>query len=500
MPIMGLDIGSTGCKAMAFAEEGRPLGYAYREYPKAAGETSLDARVLWQAVEEVVQEVAATTPGIRALSVSSFGESFVPVDRQGQPLCPIVMYTDDRALAQCGRLEEAFAQGGYASTVGAWPHVMYSLPKMAHLVQEQPGLAAQVWKYLLVEDYVLYRLTGEAVTDYSMAARTMAFDVKRHAWADEVLALSGVEAARMAQPLPSGAAVGPILPDRAGRLGLPQDCLVVTGGHDQVCAAVGAGVLAGGRAVNGMGTVECVTPVFDHPVLEEAFLRQHYVCVPHAQPGKYVTYAFSFSGGAILTWFRDAFMRHRKAEAQAAGVSLYTLLEREAPQEPTQLVVIPHFAGSGTPDMRTTHRGGVLGLTLGTSSGDLYRALMEGVAYEMAYNLDCLARQGVTVGRLDAVGGGARSRMWLHIKADLTGLPVVPLQVEEAGLTGTAMLAATALGEYRDLPQAAAAFVREQEPILPDPHRHEQYQAGYARFAEARAWMTRQETDRARAL
>ena len=140
--------------------------------------------------------------------------------------------------------------------------------------------------------------------------------------------------------------------------------------------------------------------------------------------------------------------------------------------------------------MRTTHRGGVLGLTLGTSSGALYRALMEGVAYEMAYNLACLARQGVAVQRLDAVGGGARSSMWLHIKADLTGLPVVPLQVEEAGLTGTAMLAAAALGEYRDLPQAAEAFVREKAPILPDARRHEQYQAGYARFVEARNYLT----------
>lgn len=490
MPILGLDVGSTGCKAMAFTEAGAPLGYAYREYPKATGETRLDAQALWQAVEEVVQEVAVAVGDIRALSVSSFGESFVPIDRQGRPLCPIVMYTDDRALAQCARLEEAFGEKGYAATVGVWPHVMYSLPKMAHLVEEQPDLAARVWKYLLVEDYVLYRLTGETATDYSLAARTMAFDVTRLSWAGEVLALAGVEAGRMASPLPSGTAVGPVLPDMAGRLGLPQDCVVVTGGHDQVCAAVGAGVLEGGRAVNGMGTVECVTPVFDHPVLEPAFLQQHYVCVPHAQPGKYVTYAFSFSGGALLTWFRDTFMAHRKAEAQAAGLSLYTLLEREAPQQPTDLIVIPHFAGSGTPDMRTTHRGGVLGLTLGTSSGALYRALMEGVAYEMAYNLACLARQGVAVQRLDAVGGGARSSMWLHIKADLTGLPVVPLQVEEAGLTGTAMLAAAALGEYRDLPQAAEAFVREKAPILPDARRHEQYQAGYARFVEARNYLT----------
>lgn len=489
MCLIGLDVGTTGCKALAFDEGGARLAEAYREYGRrGAGLHELDPEEVWLQVRAVLSAVASACPGVRfrALAVSSFGESFVPVDGDGRVLHNSLLYTDPRGLAQCGELKARLGEGRIMAACGVKPHPMYSACKIAWYRDALPAVFERTARFLLFEDFVLWRLGAEPSIDASLASRTMAFNVSSLAWEGDVLAACGIDESRLSKVVPSGTAVGALSPGLAGELGLGAGMLLVTGGHDQVCAAVGAGAVEPGQAIDGTGTVECVAPVFGRPVLDRAFLENNFACVPHAVPGLYTTYAFNFTGGSLLRWYRDHFAPAEAARAAAGGGSAYDILNGLAPAEPTGLLVIPHFAGSGTPEMRPGARGAILGLDFSADGPTLYRAMMEGVTYEMAYNLECLEEAGIPVRSLRAIGGGARSGMWLQIKADVTGRPIEAPDVEEAGAAGAAALAGCAAGLYGSVREALDGFVRIRRVFEPDGRNAARYAALYARYKEAR--------------
>ncbi|MHC1696191.1 MAG: L-fuculokinase [Eubacteriales bacterium] len=486
MAFIGLDIGTTGCKALSFGEDGQSHACSYMEYVRGDNVYEIDGEEIWRCTLEVLADCFSRTgQAVRALAVSSFGESFVPVDIKGNALMSAQLYTDKRGRDECDLLRSS-AEEDFMRIAGVKPHPMYSLPKMMALRKGNPDIYARTDKFLFMASYIIFKLTGQAVTDYSLAARSMAFDVREKRWSRELLSIAGIDEDKLPAALPSGSVVGEILPAVASRLGLSSPVLVATGGHDQVCAAVGAGVLSPGVAVDGIGTVECITPVFDKPMLNKDFLDSHFACVPFAIADSYVTYAFSFTGGAVLKWYRDQLAKYEEIIAKERGISVYRLLDEQGSAAPTDLIVVPLFAGSATPDMNDDARGAILGLRLDTSSADIYRALLEGVTFEIAYNIEALERSGIRVDELRAVGGGAKSPYWLGIKASVTGRVIVPLQTEEAGATGAAMLAGVATRTYPSLTHAAELFVKTKPPIYPNPRDTELYKKQYQRYKKAR--------------
>lgn len=489
MSLIGLDIGTTGCKAMAFREDGASLAGAYAEYGRAGAEIhELDPDEVWRRVREVLRGVALRCAGDRprALAVSSFGESVVPLDEGGNVLHNSILYTDPRGAGQCADLTEKLGVRVIMRKTGLKPHPMYSACKIGWYRDCLPDVFRRTKRFLMFEDYILWKLGAEPAVDYSLASRTMAFNVTALAWDEEILGACGIGAEQLARAVPSGTAAGRISPHASDDLGLPRGLLLVTGGHDQVCAAVGAGVLGDGSALDGTGTVECIAPVFGRPMLDERFLGNNFACIPYAVPGSYTTYAFNFTGGSLLRWYRDNFARAEAAAAMQPGAGAYDLLNAGAAKHPTDLLVIPHFAGSGTPQMDPRARGAILGLRFEADAGTIYRALMEGVTYEMAYNIECLKGCGIAITELRAVGGGAKSDLWLKIKADITGCRILSPDAEEAGAAGAAMLAGVACGAYRTLGEATPAFVRIKKEVDPDPRDSEFYLEQYARYKDAR--------------
>jgi xylulokinase len=235
--------------------------------------------------------------------------------------------------------------------------------------------------------------------------------------------------------------------------------------------------------VDGAGTVECLTPIYDTLPDIAVMSKGCFSVVPYVIPGKYVAYAFSYTGGALIQWCVNTFAKAEAQEAAQQGISVNTLLEqRYDNQEPTGLLVLPHFAGAATPYMDTGSRGAILGLTAGTTLPDIYRACMEGVAYEMRLNYDALADSGIRFSKLHATGGGAKSKVWMQMKADILNLPITSLKTSDAGTVGSAMLTGVAVGVFRDLAEAAAIMVRQLETYQPDPRRHEQYMRIYERY------------------
>ena len=459
MALGGLDIGTSGCKCTVMTAAGRTLASRYQAYAvsRTAGAHEVEAAVIWEAVKTVVRGAcAASGEPVEALCVTSFGESCVLLDGEGRELAPILLYTDPRGGEQCARLSARMGEEAIYRLSGHRPNPMYFLPKLMWYRDNRPELYDSVRLVLPVNAYVAYRLCGEAATDTTQAARTMMLDIRARDWSGELLTAAGVSRDILPPVTQAGTAVGKALPAVAEELGLPQGAKIVIGCHDQVAAAIGAGALRPGMAVNGSGTVECVTPVFAAIPEAAALFDGGYAVVP-APGGVYVTYAFIFTGGALLQWYRDNFAGELRARAEAQKTSVYALLDAAVKPEPSGLLTLPHFAGAATPYMDTGAKGAVCGLSLENDAADVYRSLLEGVAYETRVNLELLEAAGIRVDSLRATGGGARSAAWLRIKADILGRPIDTLENDEAGTVGSILLAGLATGGYASLDEAMSA-------------------------------------------
>ena len=485
MKIAGLDIGTTGCKLTVFDEQGHDLGKAYRDYPvrRQVSGHEIDISVVMDSVYAVIREMTAQYPDIGGIGVTSFGETFVMTDAAGTPLHTAMLYTDPRGAEECAELVKKLGADSIARISGLAPHEMYSVCKIMWLKKHQPEVYQAAKHIFLIGDYVAWHLTGVAQIDYSLATRSMAFDIGKLDWSEDILNAAGIDMSLLSKPVPTGTAAGCVTKAAAEKTGLNPACQIVTVSHDQVAAAVGAGAFDGETAVDGAGTVECLTPIYDTLPDIAVMSKGCFSVVPYVIPGKYVAYAFSYTGGALIQWCVNTFAKAEAQEAAQQGISVNTLLEqRYDNQEPTGLLVLPHFAGAATPYMDTGSRGAILGLTAGTTLPDIYRACMEGVAYEMRLNYDALADSGIRFSKLHATGGGAKSKVWMQMKADILNLPITSLKTSDAGTVGSAMLTGVAVGVFRDLAEAAAIMVRQMETYQPDPRRHEQYMRIYERY------------------
>jgi xylulokinase len=363
-------------------------------------------------------------------------------------------------------------------------HTINTLPKLLWLKEHEPELWGRAERFLLYEDFLISKMTGEAVISRCLASRSQLFDIPEDRWSPEILGALELDPERLAMVAPSGTAVGLMRADLAKSLGLSTLPLVVTGGHDQACGALGVGLVRPGLAMVSTGTAEVVEVALGSPALNETLYRGNISVYAHTAPGLYLAMTLNHSGGLLLRWFRDTLGQEERRQAQVAGGDAYDLLLQGASPEPTGLLVLPHFAGSGTPTFDTASKGAILGLTFATTKAGLALAMLEGLTYELKLNLDLLRAGGVAIEELRAIGGGARSAQWLQLKADISGIPVVAPRVAEAACWGAALLAGVAAGAYPSAERAAEEMVRLERRFEPDPIRHSRYDEIYELYRE----------------
>ncbi|MBN2238343.1 MAG: hypothetical protein JW712_01095 [Dehalococcoidales bacterium] len=484
MSFGGLDIGTSGCKCTLFDESGKQLAAAYRGYEvtRITGRHEIDIKSIWEGVKVVIARAVKESPGpLEAICISSFGESCALLDDTERPVIPAMLYTDPRGSEEAALLSQTSGDYHIYEVSGHRPDATYTLPKLMWLRKYQPDCLEQVVKILPIASCITYFLTGETVCDPSLAARTMMLDINKLDWSEELLSKASISADMMPEVAEIGAIAGTIKKSVAEELGIPADVKIVIGGHDQVMAAIGAGVTGTGSAVNSSGTVECVTPVFDKVRNPEYLFAGHYSLIPTLN-GQYATYATVFSGGVLLRWFIDNFTGVSKDHSEKQWTGMFDYLDSEGQEGPTGILVLPHFTGSASPYYDPNSKGAVTGLTLEHTAADIYRALQEGICYEIALNLELLSGAGIPVTGLKIVGGGERSLRWNQMKADMYGIPCTTLKAGEAGAAGSAMLAGIALGKYHTLEQAIAALVAENETFLPRREYTERYRPYFERY------------------
>ena len=317
------------------------------------------------------------------------------------------------------------------------------------------------------------RLGGEAVISPCLGSRTQMMDVNTGDWSEEIP--DGVrdrpQTAGAASPDPGRRHRVAARAELAQQLGIQGELLLVSGGHDQACAALGSGVIEPGRAMVSTGTAEVVEVAMDAPALA-TILRDGGISVyRHVVPGQFLAMTLNHSGGLLLRWFRDAFGQLEVERASAGGKDAYDLLLAGAPAGPTGLLVLPHFSGSGTPTLDTESKGAILGLTFATDRAAVAKAILEGLTFELRTNLDLLRAAGVDIRELHAVGGGARSALWLQLKADICEVPLRVPQVTEAACLGAALLAGVGAGVYPSFAAAVERAVQWRTLVHPDAGR-----------------------------
>jgi xylulokinase len=476
MSLLGLDLGTTGCKAAVFALDGRRLAQAYREYETLRpepGRAELDAADVWAKTRECIAEVAAASEADppAALSISSMGEALVPLTRDRRILGRAVLCTDARGAEYVERLREEIGQERFYQINPNLLGPQYSLPKLLWIRENQSELYRSADRFLLWADAVAFLLGCEPVASQSLANRTLLFDLGAGDWSETLLEWSGIERGKLGRVVPGGRVLGEVAPHLARELGLPPGVRVVSGGHDQCLNALGCGAAQAGRAVCGIGTFECITPVFG-PIAEPLSMLEAGLSIEHhVLPGLFVSFLYN-QGAALVKWFRDTFAA---ADTPPAGADIYDVLNREMPPEPTNLLVLPHFETPVCPRTLEDSAGVIAGLRTETTRGEILKAVMEGETFYFAELMDTLGRLGIRPREFIASGGGARSDAWLQIKADVFGLPFVRPRITEASTLGAAMLAGLATGAFASPGEAASRFVARECTFEPDARRHELY-------------------------
>jgi len=486
MSLLGLDVGTTGIKAVVFDDFGRVLSQEYREYnlehPKP-GWSELNANILWKKAKEIMYKVNidnnTVNDPVEAIGVSCQGEAIAPIDNKGQILYNFSVSFDNRTLRQKDWWEKNANIEDLFKITGMPLHPMYSINKVMWFADQRPEIHQKAWKYVCIEDFIIYRLCGETAIDFSLAARTMAFDVNSKKWSKNILDKAGLNENLFSKAYKSGTSIGYVKKDIANELAFKKQVVVVTGGHDQPCGALGAGIIKEGMAMDAIGTSEVICPAFSQANLSEAMLRNNYCCYPHTYPDLYVSIAFNLTGGLLLKWYRDTLCTSEIKRSKNKGINPYSLIIENASTKPADIFILPHFVGAGTPVFDPESKGAIVGLTNSTTKSDITRAILDSTNYEMRFNIESMENSGISIKELRAIGGGAKSSKWLQMKADVCGKKITSLKISEAASLGAAILAGIGIGKFSSAKEAVSKMVKVKRVYIPDRNKHEEYSLRY---------------------
>lgn len=487
--LLGIDVGSGSTKATLCRPDGTVVAEGVREHhidvPRP-GWAEMDAeKVWWGDVTSLARELTGKAPRgdrLAGVAVSAMGPCVLPVDEQGRPLRPAILYgIDTRATAQIRALEERYGRDALFELGGNRLTSQSVGPKIRWLREEEPDVYRRARRFLTASGYLVLRLTGEAAIDRHGASHCNPLvDIRTMRWSDR-FAESIVELDRLPAIHSSEDLVGAVLPAAAAETGIPEGTPVTAGSIDTMSEAISVGVTEPGDLMLMYGSTAFLLLVLDGEPRPRSDLWTTAGCFN----GRYGISGGMATAGALTTWFRDAFGADLVAAEDAGGANAYEALAAEAASSPpgsSGLVMLPYFAGERTPLFDAQARGAVAGLSLAHGRGDLYRALLESIAYGMRHNLEVMRSTGAPLRRVAAVGGGAHNPLWLQIVSDVAGIPQeVPERTTGASF-GDAFLAGRATGVVPSDDVLHDAWVHRARTVVPDEAASAAYEPFYRAF------------------
>jgi xylulokinase len=474
--LLGIDVGTTGAKALLIDDAGKVAASATTEYPLFTPQplwAEQNPADWWAATVASIHQVLAQS-GLKPEQILGVGltgqmHGLVLLDAQGKALRPCIMWNDQRTAAQCAAITRQVGAAQVLQLTGNPVLTGFTAPKISWVREHEPDVYRRVAKVLLPKDYVRYCLTGEYFGEVSDASGTSLFDVGRRRWSDEMLQAVGVPRQWLPEVTESPVVSARISAAAAGHTGLLAGTPVVGGGGDQAAQAVGTGIVTESIVSATIGTSGVVFAASEAYRVEPQG-RLHAFC--HAVPGMWHLMGVTLSAGGSFRWYRDALGDLEKLQAGKAGRDPYDLLTEAAAQVPAGcegLLFLPYLSGERTPYPDPNARGVFFGLTLRHGKAHLTRAVLEGITYGLRDSLELMRDLGLSVQQVRASGGGARSPLWRQILADLFGTEIVTVNVTEGAAYGAALLAAVGAGVYGGVPEACQAAIHLVDHTGPGP-------------------------------
>lgn len=475
--LLALDAGTTSVKTVLFDTTGHTIAVRVCEYNLERPNPDIveaNPEHYWKAACEgisgVLQEAGILPEEVAAAGVTSQGETLIVLDDKGRPLRNAVVWLDNRAKAEAEQIAARFTRDEVYRVTGQQDIVpTWTAAKILWLRRHEPEVFSKAAHFLLVEDYLIYRLTGQFVTDHALNPSTLYYDLIRGCWWPEMLDFLGIREDQLPELRNSGEVAG-----QARNGGLAPNTVITVAPIDQVAAATGAGNIAPGMLTETTGSALAICATVAHPVYDE---KKQISLYRHALPGTYVMMPWTPTAGMALRWFRDELGGGLDYPALAA------LAEKVQPGC-EGLLLLPHLSGAFCPDANPEARGVFYGVSLAHTRGHFVRAIFEAVAFLLRHNLEALQRSGLSCGKVLSLGGGARNPLWLQIKADVLYRTMIVPDCEESTCLGAAILAAVGAGIYPTLAEAAGQMVRSRMSFAPDREAAYNYDKVYKKYLQ----------------
>ena len=484
------DVGTTSVKTAVFDGMGKLLAKTMRDYSLASpavGSYEVMPEVYWRAVMEGFCETLAAggvdARAVRAICGCSQGETVIALDAQDRSVRPAIVWLDTRAHEETEDLktrvttEEFYHATGCVSIEPTW-----TLPKIAWMKKHEPANFGRAAKLLLVEDYIDYLLTGRFLSTPNLLQSTGLYDILGRRYWPKTLGYLGVEGL-LPEVVEVGTILGNLKPALADELGLDRSVVIVKGAMDQLMSAVGAGNIRSSVVTETTGTALAIGVTADSVEQIHAHRLSYQ---PHLLPGRFLILPYAQTSGVIYKWFRDVFGAEEKRAAGGAEEAYGELnkLAAAAPPGCDGLVMLPFFAGAYVPENDMRAKGVWYGMTLSHAKGHFARSIQESVGFMLRKILELVMAADIKIDEVRSMGGAARSELWLQIKADICGVPMVRMQEEETSTLGCALVAAVAMGDYPGAPEAVGAMVRIGKRTTPNPQNRALYDRRFALYRE----------------
>ena len=484
MAYAGLDVGTSGCKIAVYDLDGNILFRAARRYREQGGEgrRELDAKIVSQHVLDLIAETGKKCPvRIEAMAVASLGESVVCLDENGESLAPSMLTGDCRGIPETEWLKQKIGQEKIMEITGLPPNELYSLSKFIWL-KNNTNIINNCKNILFFEDYIGYLLTGKMAVSYSSACRSMAFDIRKKSWSQDLLALAGIRPEQMSKPVEAGTIIGTVLPGMAEKLNLDPGMKIVAGGHDQSCAALGSGIYEMNGCETSMGTCEFMLFMLPCAQMSPYMLENDFTCIPYVIADKYLSSLEVTTCGILQTWGKETLFSRMSGESEERDANFFAELEAKIAGLRTDVLVLPQFGSSGNPRLSMDARGTICGLSIHTTPEEIFLAMLEGIGFQLYLAYERLLKLGVKPEYIAATGGLAVSDMILQLRADIFNIKVIRPAGGESGTLGCMLLAATGIGAYPSLEEGIRRAVRVQKSFTPDPASHDYYMGKYQKY------------------
>lgn len=484
---LGIDIGTSGAKVLALAEDGSVAAIAQQEYPLSTPQplwAEQDPQMWWDAVQNCIGKVLLQIPAADIAAVGLTGQmhGLVMLDKNGEVLRPAILWCDQRTASQCAEITESVGAETLIAETCNPVLTGFTTPKILWVRQHEPRIYEQTATMLLPKDYIRWKLCGEFATEVSDASGTSLLNVPQRCWSAKVLSALEIDANLLPPVYESQEISGAINAAGARATGLLAGTPVVGGAGDQAAGAVGNGIVQSGIISVATGTSGVVFAASDAPLVDPA-LRVHTFC--HAVPGKWHVMGVMLAAGGSLRWYRDTFCHEEIAAAQNAGIDPYERITQNAASAPIGcegLIFLPYLSGERTPHPDPAARGAFIGLTLRHTKAHIARSVLEGVTFGLRDSLEILRDMNIAPDNVRLSGGGAKSTFWRQMQADVFGCNATTVQSDEGPALGAAVLAGVGARFFPSVEEACAAMITVSSSLQFNASAHEKYNAYFQEY------------------